>query len=62
MISGAAQLPESSSPEGNDAANRIVRRYADRNAVTWNNFDSEATHPTAQLRQHFVPRVALHAV
>jgi len=51
-----------SGSESNDAANRVVRGYADCDAVSRNDFDSEATHSAAQLRQHFVPGVTLHAV
>jgi hypothetical protein len=48
--------------ERDDAANRIVRRDTDGHAVAWNNFDAEAAHAAAQLRQHLVPGVALHAI
>ena len=51
-----------SGSEGDDAADRVIRRNANGDAVAWNNFDSEATHPAAQLRQHFMPGVTLHAV
>ena len=49
-------------PEGNDAADRIVRRYANGHAISGNNLDSEAAHPAAQLGKHFVAGVALHAI
>ena len=49
-------------PEGNDAADRIVRRYANGHAISGNNLDSEAAHPAAQLGKHFMSGVALHAV
>jgi hypothetical protein len=62
LIYRCCSTTELSSPEGDDSANRVVRGYADGNAVAWNYLDSEAAHPTAQLRQHFVPRVTLHAV
>jgi hypothetical protein len=51
-----------SGPEGDDAADRVVGGHADRDAITWNNFDPEAAHAAAQLREHFVPGVALHAI
>jgi hypothetical protein len=51
-----------SGPEGDDAADRVIWRYPDRHAITWNNFDPEAAHTPAQLCEHFVSRVALHAV
>jgi hypothetical protein len=59
---GTAQLNALSGSESDDAADRVVRGYANCDAVTWNDFDSEAAHPAAQLRQYFMARVALHAV
>ena len=53
---------DSSRPEGDDAADRVVGRYADGDAITWNNFDPEAAHAAAQLCEHFVSRIALHAI
>ncbi len=49
-------------PEGDDAADRIVRRYADGHAIPRNHFDAEAAHSSAELGQHFVAGVALHSV
>jgi hypothetical protein len=51
-----------SSPERDDSADRIVGRHPDRYAIAWNNFDAEAAHAAAQLREHFVARVTLHSV
>ena len=51
-----------SGPEGDDAADRVVRRHADGHAITWNNFDPEAAHAAAQLCEHFVSRIALHTI
>jgi hypothetical protein len=51
-----------SGPEGDDAADRVVGGHADRDAITWNNFDPEAAHAAAQLCEHFVSRIALHAI
>jgi hypothetical protein len=51
-----------SRPEGDDAADRVVWRYTDSHAITWNNFDSEAAHTAAQLREDFVSRITLHAI
>jgi hypothetical protein len=48
--------------ERDDAADWIVGRHANRDAITGDDFDSEAAHAAAQLRQHFVAGVALHAV
>jgi hypothetical protein len=48
--------------EGDDAADWIVRRDADRHAVARDDLDSETPHAAAQLGEYFVPRVALHAV
>src|SRR5215468_8216273 len=49
-------------PERNDAPNRVIRRDADRDAIARNHLDAEAAHATAELGQHFVAGVALHAV
>src|SRR3954470_11571784 len=49
-------------PEGDDAADRIVRRDADGDAIPGNHFDAEAAHPAAELGQHFMAGVALHTV
>ena len=40
----------------------IVGRDADGDAVTRHDLDAEAAHPAAQLGEHFVAGVALHAV
>ena len=48
--------------EGNDAPNRIVRRYADGHAISRDYLDAEAAHPAAELGEDFVAGVALHAV
>src|SRR5215470_2349972 len=48
--------------EGNDPADRIVRRHADGHAVSWNHLDAKAAHAAAELRQDFVAGIALHAV
>jgi hypothetical protein len=49
-------------PEGDDAPDRIVRRYADCDAIPRNYLDAEAAHSPAELGQHFVAGVALHSV
>jgi hypothetical protein len=51
-----------SGSERNDPADRIVRRDSNGDSVTRNNLDSEAAHPSAQLCEHFVAGIALHAV
>ena len=51
-----------SGAECDDAADRIVGRDAHRHAVTGDDLDAEAPHPAAQLGEHFVTRVALHAI
>jgi hypothetical protein len=48
--------------EGDDAPNGIVRRYANGNAVARDYLDAEAAHSAAELGQHFVACIALHAV
>jgi hypothetical protein len=48
--------------ERNDSADRVVRGYTHSDAITGNDFDSEAPHPAAQLRQHFMTSVTLNAV
>ena len=48
--------------EGDDAPDRIVRRNADGDSVSRDHFDAEAAHSTAELGEHLVAGVALHAV
>ena len=48
--------------EGNDSADRVIWGNADGDAVAGDDLDAEAAHPTAQLRQYLVARIALHAV
>ena len=48
--------------EGNDAPDGIVRRNANGHAISRNNFDAEAAHSAAELREHFVTRVALNPI
>ena len=50
------------SAEGNDAPDGVVRRDANRHAITRNDFDSKAAHSAAELREYFVAGIALHAV
>jgi hypothetical protein len=51
-----------SRPERNDSADRVIRRDADGHTVARHHLDTEAAHPAAQLRQHFVSCVALDAI
>jgi len=48
--------------EGNDAPDRVVRRDANCDAIAGNYLDAEAAHSAAELGQHFVAGVTLHAV
>ena len=48
--------------EGDDAADRVVRRDTDGHAIAGNHLDAEAPHPAAQLCENFVPGVALDAI
>jgi hypothetical protein len=52
----------SACPEGDDAADRIVRRHAYRHPIAWNDLDTEAAHTAAELCQNLVSGVALHAI
>src|SRR5687767_5899610 len=45
-----------------DAADGIVGRYADGDAVARHHLDPEPPHTSAELGQHFVASVALHSV
>ena len=51
-----------SGSERNNSADRIVRGYTYRDAIAGNDFDSETSHPAAQLRQHFMTGITLNAV
>ena len=48
--------------EGDDAPDRIVRRDADGDSIARNHLDAETTHTAAELGEHFVAGIALHAV
>ena len=48
--------------EGDDASDGIVRRDADGDAIARNHLDAEAAHSAAELCEHFVAGIALHAV
>ena len=48
--------------EGNDAADRIVRRDADGDSIARDYLDPKAAHSAAELGQNFVAGVTLHAV
>ena len=48
--------------ERDDSANWVVRRDADGHPVAGDHFDAKASHSTAQLGEHFVALVALHAI
>ena len=48
--------------ERDDAPDRIVRRNAYRYAIARNDFNTEAAHSAAELGQHFMAGVTLHAV
>src|SRR5687768_10307701 len=50
------------SAEGDDAADGIVRRDADSDAVPGHNLDAEPSHAAAQLRENFVSLVARDAI
>jgi len=50
------------SAKRDDSALRIVGGNADRHPITRNDLDSKPAHPAAQLCQHFVAGVDLHAV
>src|SRR5258708_24684083 len=52
----------SASAEGDDAADGIVGRDANRHPVPWNHLDPEAAHPAAQLCEYLVTLVALNAI
>jgi hypothetical protein len=48
--------------EGNDAPDRIVRRDADGHAISGDDLDAEAAHSAAELGEHLMSGVTLHAV
>jgi hypothetical protein len=48
--------------EGDDAADRVIRRDTDGNPVARNDFDSEPPHAATELGKHLVTGIALHAV
>jgi hypothetical protein len=48
--------------ESDDASHGIVRGDADGHTISGYYLDSKPPHPAAQLREHFVPRITLHAI
>jgi hypothetical protein len=48
--------------ERDDAPDRIVRGDAHGYPIAWNHLDAEAAHATAELGEHLVAGVTLHAV
>jgi hypothetical protein len=62
MLGLGTQGIQSASAERDDAPDRIVGRHTHGHTVSGNDFDSEAAHTAAQLRENFVALVALHAV
>ena len=48
--------------ERDDAPDRIVRGDSHGYPIAWNHFNAEAAHATAELGQHLVACVTLHAV
>ena len=48
--------------ERDDAPDRIVRGDSHGYPIAWNHFNAEAAHATAELGQHLVAGVTLHAV
>ncbi len=57
-----SRVGQLSGAERDDAANRIVRRNADSDAISGHDFDTEAAHPAAQLRENLMAGVALDAI
>ena len=49
-------------PEGDDAADRIVRRNSHGHAIPRDHLDAKPPHSAAELGQHFMASVALHAI
>src|SRR5438034_9230196 len=49
-------------PEGDDAADRIVRRNSHGDASPRDHLDAKPPHSAAELCQHFMASVALHAI
>ena len=50
------------SSERDDAADRIVGGNTHRHAITGHDLDSKPAHSPAQLGEHLMPLIALHAV
>ena len=49
-------------PERDDAADRIVRRNANGDAIAGNDLDAKPPHSAAELCQDLMTSVALHAI
>ena len=48
--------------ERDDAADRIVWRDTNRDAIAGYDFDTEAAHPAAQLSENLMAGVAFHSI
>ncbi len=48
--------------ERDDPSDRIVGRYPDRYTIAWDHLDAKTSHSTAELSQHFMTSVTLHAI
>ena len=59
LLCGSSKL---TCAEGDDAADRVVRRNADGHPVTGHDLDAKTPHPTAELRQYLVARIRLDPV
>ena len=55
-------LCDLASAEGDDASDGVVGRDSHGDPITRNDLNTEAAHPAAQLGQHFVAGVHLHAI
>src|SRR5206468_6702357 len=56
------KCPWLAGPEGDDAAHGIVGRNTYGHPIAWHHLDSEAAHPAAQLGEHLMAGITLHAV
>ncbi len=55
-------MPVLASAEGDDASDRIVGRDPNGDPIPRHHLDSETAHAAAQLGEHFMALITLHAV
>ena len=62
LMGFVGQARELAGTEGDDAADGVVRGHANGDPIAGHDLDAKPSHPAAELGQHFVARIDLHAI